>query len=222
MSEKESGPTGESPGENVGRNEPCPCGSGRKYKRCHGVSAAPKLTPPRSAPAADAAAGGAGGIDFSQFDPQWMMQFTQALQRLPRGQMQRLQAIMQKAMAGKDVTAEAKAFEGSLPVEIQELIRQAKLPGMPGAGMPDLAALESAASSAGAGGASEQGMPETLEDARAIIERAVSEGKLSREQADELLKSSAQPSDPGTPPEQTAQEQGASGLGKLWRGLTGK
>ena len=24
-------------GERVGRNDPCPCGSGRKYKRCHGV-----------------------------------------------------------------------------------------------------------------------------------------------------------------------------------------
>lgn len=23
----------------VGRNEPCPCGSGRKYKHCHGRSA---------------------------------------------------------------------------------------------------------------------------------------------------------------------------------------
>jgi preprotein translocase subunit SecA len=22
--------------EKVGRNDPCPCGSGRKYKRCHG------------------------------------------------------------------------------------------------------------------------------------------------------------------------------------------
>jgi len=21
----------------VGRNEPCPCGSGKKYKKCHGV-----------------------------------------------------------------------------------------------------------------------------------------------------------------------------------------
>ncbi|MGL4351111.1 MAG: SEC-C metal-binding domain-containing protein, partial [Plesiomonas shigelloides] len=21
----------------VGRNEPCPCGSGKKYKQCHGV-----------------------------------------------------------------------------------------------------------------------------------------------------------------------------------------
>ena len=24
----------------VGRNEPCPCGSGKKYKRCHGASSA--------------------------------------------------------------------------------------------------------------------------------------------------------------------------------------
>ena len=23
-------------GRKVGRNEPCPCGSGKKYKRCHG------------------------------------------------------------------------------------------------------------------------------------------------------------------------------------------
>jgi uncharacterized protein YecA (UPF0149 family) len=24
----------------VGRNDPCPCGSGRKYKKCHGAAAA--------------------------------------------------------------------------------------------------------------------------------------------------------------------------------------
>ncbi|MBU3694640.1 MAG: hypothetical protein FGM40_07415, partial [Rhodocyclaceae bacterium] len=24
--------------EKVGRNDPCPCGSGRKYKHCHGSS----------------------------------------------------------------------------------------------------------------------------------------------------------------------------------------
>jgi len=23
-------------GDKVGRNEPCPCGSGKKYKQCHG------------------------------------------------------------------------------------------------------------------------------------------------------------------------------------------
>ncbi|WP_143285575.1 SEC-C metal-binding domain-containing protein, partial [Burkholderia pseudomallei] len=29
-----SGPAGEGP--RVGRNDPCPCGSGKKYKHCHG------------------------------------------------------------------------------------------------------------------------------------------------------------------------------------------
>jgi preprotein translocase subunit SecA len=23
-------------GDKIGRNEPCPCGSGKKYKQCHG------------------------------------------------------------------------------------------------------------------------------------------------------------------------------------------
>ena len=26
------------PYANVGRNDPCPCGSGKKYKKCHGVN----------------------------------------------------------------------------------------------------------------------------------------------------------------------------------------
>jgi preprotein translocase subunit SecA len=36
-----SGPRGAAPVESewgsVGRNDPCPCGSGRKYKKCHGA-----------------------------------------------------------------------------------------------------------------------------------------------------------------------------------------
>jgi len=31
------------PFQQVGRNSPCPCGSGKKYKRCCGVSAPPIL-----------------------------------------------------------------------------------------------------------------------------------------------------------------------------------
>ncbi|HUO86011.1 MAG TPA: SEC-C metal-binding domain-containing protein, partial [Thermoanaerobaculia bacterium] len=27
-------------GDKVGRNDPCPCGSGKKYKKCHGATAA--------------------------------------------------------------------------------------------------------------------------------------------------------------------------------------
>jgi preprotein translocase subunit SecA len=30
------GSTGANDFANVGRNDPCPCGSGRKFKRCHG------------------------------------------------------------------------------------------------------------------------------------------------------------------------------------------
>jgi preprotein translocase subunit SecA len=29
----------------VGRNDPCPCGSGKKYKKCHGRPGAPPLPP---------------------------------------------------------------------------------------------------------------------------------------------------------------------------------
>ena len=30
-------PTQRRTGEKVGRNDPCPCGSGKKYKKCHGA-----------------------------------------------------------------------------------------------------------------------------------------------------------------------------------------
>ncbi len=35
----------------VGRNDPCPCGSGRKFKKCHGMPGAPPLNVPISGPA---------------------------------------------------------------------------------------------------------------------------------------------------------------------------
>ncbi len=34
--ETSQGPAGNDDYAHVGRNDPCPCGSGRKYKRCHG------------------------------------------------------------------------------------------------------------------------------------------------------------------------------------------
>ncbi len=30
----------------IGRNEPCPCGSGKKFKRCHGRHSSEPLGPP--------------------------------------------------------------------------------------------------------------------------------------------------------------------------------
>jgi hypothetical protein len=51
---------------NTGRNEPCPCGSGKKYKQCHLAAdeakerdARAKATAAAPAPAAEAAAEGA-------------------------------------------------------------------------------------------------------------------------------------------------------------------
>src|SRR6185437_6434547 len=123
----------ETPEKQIGRNEPCPCGSGKKYKRCCGVSAAPKLGPAPSVPT-----GMPGGGSFEQFrdqmDPQAMQQVSQALGRLPKSQLQKLQNIMQRAMAGKDVTREAQEFEHSLPVELQTLLQSVQMPGMPAMG----------------------------------------------------------------------------------------
>ena len=41
-------PRQRSSGGKVGRNEPCPCGSGKKYKKCHGQPGAPPLNVPVS------------------------------------------------------------------------------------------------------------------------------------------------------------------------------
>ncbi len=109
----------------IGRNEPCPCGSGKKYKRCCGVNAAPKLGAPRAMPGFGAGFGegeAPEGFDPSAFDPEMIMKFSQALQQLPKGQMQRLQSLMQKAMAGKDVSREAAEFEQSLPPGFREMM----------------------------------------------------------------------------------------------------
>ncbi|HUP56884.1 MAG TPA: SEC-C metal-binding domain-containing protein [Bdellovibrionota bacterium] len=148
----------------VGRNEPCPCGSGKKYKRCHGVTAAPKLSTPSAPPMA-------GNLppELANMDPAAMMQLGQALQRLPRGQMQRLQSLMQRAMSGQDVSAEAEAFEKMLPPEFKQLV----------AGM--IPAGEAQAES------SEPPADMSPDDARRIIEEGVASGKLTREQADALL-----------------------------------
>jgi hypothetical protein len=174
----------------VGRNEPCPCGSKKKYKRCHGVDAAPKLTvSAQQAPAMPA------GFDPSQFDPNMMLQFSQMMSKLPKGQLQKLQNLMQKAMSGKDVTREAKEFESSLPVEFQALLGGFQMPagmGMPGgaAGLPDIDVTD--------------GAPQmTEEEARAIVDAAAKDGKISTEEAGELLKE-------------------PKGVSKLWKKFSGK
>lgn len=115
--------------KNVGRNDPCPCGSGKKFKKCHADTVGSTWqgnTPAMPEPTADAGAEGgadaAPAFDPSKMDLNWLAQFSSAIQRLPKGQMQQLQALMQKAMAGKDVTRELEEFQRRLPPSIQELL----------------------------------------------------------------------------------------------------
>lgn len=185
----------------IGRNEPCPCGSGKKYKRCCGVGAAPKLTQPKFDPSQMPAM----PPGMENMDPQMMMQAAQMLQRLPRGQLQRLQSIMQRAMAGQDVTQEAEAFQKMLPPDFQQMMTQFAMAAGQGGMLGDAGAtLPAAGESAPAGQMTE-------EEARKIVEAAAKQGKLSEDQAKELLK--AEPSQEGS-----AEDKG---IGKFWKNLTG-
>lgn len=137
------------------------------------------MTTPTPNPAATTAAGTLpGGFDPSQMDPQMMSQMMGALQRLPRGQLQRLQALMQKAMAGKDVTKEAQDFEKLLPPELRQMA--AGFMAQQGMGTSRSSDMTSAAQ----GGARPQ-MSES--DAKKIVQEAVASGKLSAEEAAKLL-----------------------------------
>lgn len=110
--------------KNVGRNEPCPCGSGKKFKKCHGENTPWQGNTKEAAPEGSSEAGGDATPQFdpSKMDLNWLAQFSSAIQRLPKGQMQQLQALMQKAMAGKDVSRELEEFQRKLPPSVQELL----------------------------------------------------------------------------------------------------
>jgi hypothetical protein len=112
--------------KNVGRNDPCPCNSGKKFKKCHGENlpwqgnAKVEEAPAEGAAPAENAA---PQFDPSKMDLNWLATFSSAIQRLPKGQMQQLQALMQKAMAGKNVTRELEEFQRKLPPSFQELLK---------------------------------------------------------------------------------------------------
>ncbi len=209
-SETKSASTAE---KTVARNEPCPCGSGKKYKRCCGVDSAPKLGAPKPAPwtaaAQEAAQNGElasglaaqnGGLPFdpSQIDPKWMNQFSRAMQRLPKAQLQKFQSLMTRAMAGKDVSREAAELERVLPAELRTLMGSFQMPGM-----------------AAAGAQTESG-PMSAEEARKIVEEAKASGQISETEANELLAASQT--------DQSAEKapQEGTGFSKLWRKFTQK
>lgn len=103
MSETSNPTQVETSPKNIGRNDPCPCGSGKKYKKCCGFNVT------HVAPQPQASEGGAEipspipGFDPSTLNPEWIQQVSQAFARLPKGQRQKLQSVISRAMAGKDV-----------------------------------------------------------------------------------------------------------------------
>lgn len=160
----------------TGRNEPCPCGSGKKYKRCCGVDAAPKLSTPKASAQPSATLGGGipgmPAMDPSQMDPAQLKAMSAALKRLPKAQLAKLQSVMFKAMRGKDVTEEAAELERLLPPEFQQMMAQA-------AGQSLQPAPESSTEVADA--------EMSAEDARKIVEEAARSGKISRTEAEKIL-----------------------------------
>lgn len=141
---------------------------------------------------------GPGGFDPSQMDPAMMAQMSQMLQRLPRGQVQRMQSLMQKAMAGQDITREAAVLEKSLPPQFKEMMQ-----GM----MP--------AEMAGAAPAADDTDSMSTTDARKIVEEAIASGKVSKEEGEKLLRETEGVAD-------DAGKKSSGGLSGLWKSMTGK
>lgn len=114
--------------KNVGRNDPCPCNSGKKFKKCHGENTPWQGNQKAEEAPAEGTEVAAEGNAMPQFDPSkmdltWLAEFSSAMQRLPKGQMQQLQALMQKAMSGKNVGRELEEFQRKLPSSFQELLK---------------------------------------------------------------------------------------------------
>lgn len=104
----------------AGRNDPCPCGSQKKYKRCHGMEVrAATPAPHAGGEAADSTAGMPAGMN-----PKMMWEMAKVLRKVPKGQLAKLQSIMQQAMAGKDVSKQAQELQSSLPPDVQQMLIQ--------------------------------------------------------------------------------------------------
>lgn len=115
--------------ESIGRNEPCPCGSHKKYKRCCGVAASPLVRQPKTqnfSPPPGFTGALPGGLSPGLpkgMSLKLMMKLTKILKKLPPEQIQKLQSIMSSGMAGHDVRTEMEAFSKTLPKEFQDLIQ---------------------------------------------------------------------------------------------------
>jgi hypothetical protein len=148
-----------------------------------------------------------GGFDPSSLDPTAVANLQKAMRRLPKGQLLKIQTLMQKAMSGKDVTREAAELERSLPPGL--LQQMTALSGAMGGGMGGMGGMPGMPG-IGAPAEPEEGADLSVDEARKIVERAAAEGKVSAEEAQRLLDGA------GSSP------SGAAGLGGLWKRVTGK
>jgi hypothetical protein len=141
------------------------------------VHASPKLGVPKEAQSNSLVGPGFDPTFLNEMNPEFMSQMTQAIQRLPKGQLQRIRVLMQKAMNGKDISGEAQSLEKTLPAEFQNLIQT----------WGSLAGMQNAFP-AGAQQQGEQQQPEmTEEQARKLVSEAAEEGLIPQEKAAELL-----------------------------------
>lgn len=184
MSEQSSSLPSSPTAPQTGRNEPCPCGSGKKFKRCHGVGAAPKLTTPKN-PVSSGFNPQAAGLPpeaaemVKNMDPNFMKNMMGMMSRIPRPQLMKLQAMMQRAMAGEDVSAEAAVLEKGLPPEFKEFMGQAAMSSQ----FAQMMAQNQSQAAAGTSGPDAM----SLEEAKRIVEAAAEAGKISESKAKEVL-----------------------------------
>ncbi len=135
-----------------------------------------------------------GGFDPSKVDPKVMSQMQSLLQRLPRNQLMRLQSVMQRMMAGQDVTAEAMELQKSMPPEFLELSMQIQMQQM---GMS----------------APEAEKELTEEEAKRIIAEAAESGRISDVKAKSLI---------GEDPKEVLERKEEGGAKGFFKGLLGK
>jgi hypothetical protein len=132
------------------------------------MNAAPVLTTPK---------GAIPGLDPSQFDPEMMKKMSASLGKLPQGQLQKMQGIFQRAMAGKDVSNEAAELERMLPPDFMSMMQTPEMQSQ----------MQKAMASMGASMPSEPALPTNMDEAKNIVRQALADGSISAEQAKEML-----------------------------------
>ena len=101
--------------ESIGRNESCPCGSGKKYKRCHGVGAPPKLSVPKIPEEQRELL-----ESYNAMDPAVRKEMMQAFRSMPKDQLRKLQSISQRMLNGESLEAELAEIQNLLPADFQQ------------------------------------------------------------------------------------------------------